>query len=343
MEDKKFSVIIPIYNGAETIEKLFGSIIMQEQYIHEVIICNDRSTDNTLDVVEKYKNILPLKIITTPDFLDRGAGNARQCGLDIATGDWVVFADADDVFSYSCFYIYDQIILHNPDVKLIATAFDEIDKFFNKGMHYVGAMAWVHGKCFNIKYIKNHNISFPKNVYTHEDKYFVYRMWNCLRAEKLDGIALDQTTYYWTAREDSITHSSDYVLHSFIDSANAVIEPWEICKKEYKLSYLKMQEIFGTEPINCVFEMYAKIQCFWHVYGKEITLIEGYEPFIKLYSRIKDIFKFNGNDFIEYARKHPEELQSRRYDSLRTMGDYVEQQTFAQFIEEAEQKLRIAS
>jgi glycosyltransferase involved in cell wall biosynthesis len=92
----KLSVIIPCYNAASTIgaqlEALAG-----EQWTGpwEVIISDNGSTDGTLAVVEQYRERLPdLRIVNASD--KRGAAHAKNVGARAATGDALVFCDADD-------------------------------------------------------------------------------------------------------------------------------------------------------------------------------------------------------------------------------------------------------
>ena len=58
MENKKlFTIIIPIHNGEDTIERALASLISNKEYIYEVIIVDDRSSDNFKEKVEIFKNL----------------------------------------------------------------------------------------------------------------------------------------------------------------------------------------------------------------------------------------------------------------------------------------------
>lgn len=88
------SVIVPVYNGQDYLEKCIESIEMQTYENLEVIIINDGSADDTGTVCraleKKYNNI---KIITMND---EGVSAARNAGLDKLSGEFVTFVDADD-------------------------------------------------------------------------------------------------------------------------------------------------------------------------------------------------------------------------------------------------------
>jgi len=96
------SVIIPACNEEESIEQAVRQLISQDYPQLEVIIVNDRSTDNTGVVLEKLKGQCPqLKVITIYDLPPNwlGKNHAIYRGEKEATGEWLIFTDADVMFS----------------------------------------------------------------------------------------------------------------------------------------------------------------------------------------------------------------------------------------------------
>ena len=92
----KISIVMPVYNGAEFLEKSIESISKQTLKDVELICVNDGSTDNSLEVLNELKNRYPfIKIITQEN---QGSGAARNNGIKNATGEYVAFLDADDEF-----------------------------------------------------------------------------------------------------------------------------------------------------------------------------------------------------------------------------------------------------
>ena len=87
------SVIIPVYNGQTHIAKAIDSVIRQTWTPMEIIVVNDGSTDNTLDVLLSYSG--RVTIITTPN---RGVSSARNTGIKVAKAAWIAFLDADDAW-----------------------------------------------------------------------------------------------------------------------------------------------------------------------------------------------------------------------------------------------------
>ena len=90
---KKVSVIIPIYNSEKYIKECLDSIINQTYKNLEIIIVNDVSTDNSIDIIKQYKD-KRIKIVNLN--YNSGVAIARNRGIEEATGDYICFIDADD-------------------------------------------------------------------------------------------------------------------------------------------------------------------------------------------------------------------------------------------------------
>lgn len=335
---KKFSIIIPAYNCADTIERLLGSLVIQKDKIHEVILCDDRSTDNTVDIAKLYDQILPIKFVRVSDDLEHGPGNARQAGLDIATGDWVIFCDADDILSFTALDFFDTKTDEHPDAKVIAGSFDEVQlsPFFVYDHHF-GAFAWVHGKCFNRRFLVEHNIRFPKNQFTHEDKYLLGVCLAEMAIAKEDPIVEDYLVYYWVARPDSIVHSGRYLLDSHCEAMMSGIEPILLTVAAHGLTKEEVTETFGYDLVRLIGEIYAKTQCFRHTYGDEILEERGITANAHMIYRIvRDLTVLTKNDIFTMLQADPNMLQEFRADSIRTLGQYIERQSFYDFVENLE-------
>ena len=93
-EQPLVSVIVPIYNGAESIQKTLASILAQTYRNIEVICVNDGSSDTTLDILQTLSSEdARIRIIST---VNQGAYLARETGMRAASGVYVSFCDADD-------------------------------------------------------------------------------------------------------------------------------------------------------------------------------------------------------------------------------------------------------
>jgi glycosyltransferase involved in cell wall biosynthesis len=100
MENRiKLSVIIPAYNAGSTISQQLEALRLQEwSKPWEVVVVNNRSTDNTVEVVNSFRGKIPsLRVIDAPE--KAGPAYALNRGVRESRGEWLAFCDADDVVS----------------------------------------------------------------------------------------------------------------------------------------------------------------------------------------------------------------------------------------------------
>lgn len=90
----KISIIIPIYNSARTLCRCVDSILKNGYNDFEIILVNDGSTDNSLDICNSYSlQDTRIKVINK---LNGGVSSARNLGIEHANGEWITFIDSDD-------------------------------------------------------------------------------------------------------------------------------------------------------------------------------------------------------------------------------------------------------
>lgn len=87
------SFIIPVYNAEKYLKECVESILNQAFQDFEVIFIDDASTDKSLDILNSYSYDKRIKIITKAN---EGVSLARNCGLELARGEYLMFVDADD-------------------------------------------------------------------------------------------------------------------------------------------------------------------------------------------------------------------------------------------------------
>lgn len=117
MSNPKISIIIPVYNVEAYLPKCLDSVLSQTFTDFEVICVNDGSPDHVSDILEEYANKdSRLVVISQENF---GASVARNNALDRATGDYIMFVDADDwIDKETCEIAYQAATEHNADVVL---------------------------------------------------------------------------------------------------------------------------------------------------------------------------------------------------------------------------------
>ena len=111
---KKISVIIPVYNVEKYIEECIDSTINQTYPNLEILLIDDGSTDNSGKICDEYA--LKDDRIKVIHQINGGLGNARNTGLNNATGDYIMFADSDDFFTpNACEVMLNEIESKNAD------------------------------------------------------------------------------------------------------------------------------------------------------------------------------------------------------------------------------------
>jgi teichuronic acid biosynthesis glycosyltransferase TuaG len=94
---EKVSIIMPCYNCERFIESAINSVISQTYDNWELIICDDGSSDQTREIAYRYENFED-RITLIDNFKSKGAPGARNSCLDHATGRYIAFLDADDLW-----------------------------------------------------------------------------------------------------------------------------------------------------------------------------------------------------------------------------------------------------
>ena len=109
MGKNKISVITVVKNSAGTIEKTIQSVLSQKYENLEYLIIDGKSTDGTLDVINKYKE----NISYIESQKDNGIWDAMNKGISLAKGDIIGFLNADDIYNENTLKIVDNYFNKN--------------------------------------------------------------------------------------------------------------------------------------------------------------------------------------------------------------------------------------
>ena len=98
----KVSIVVPVYNAGPYIEQCLKSLVEQTLKDIEIILINDGSTDDSLELCLAYaRTDLRIRVV---DQENAGACVARNKGIQLAKGEYVLFVDADDFFELDMVY-----------------------------------------------------------------------------------------------------------------------------------------------------------------------------------------------------------------------------------------------
>lgn len=93
--NRRVSIVVPVYNSHATLPKCLNSLIAQTYHDLEIICVNDKSKDNSKDVIKEYQQKdSRVKLVDHEE--NKNAGGARNSGIKAATGTYICFVDNDD-------------------------------------------------------------------------------------------------------------------------------------------------------------------------------------------------------------------------------------------------------
>lgn len=97
MEKELISIIVPVYNAERFIEQTINTVLRQTYKKWELILVDDKSTDNSIKIINKYiQENNNIKLIQNEN--NSGAAVSRNKGIDAAKGEYIAFLDADDLW-----------------------------------------------------------------------------------------------------------------------------------------------------------------------------------------------------------------------------------------------------
>jgi glycosyltransferase involved in cell wall biosynthesis len=237
-----FSIIIPCYNLQDYIAKAVESILHQSFQNFEIILINDGSTDNSLKVLQTLASVDDrIKII---DKKNEGLSAARNSGLDIAQGEYILFLDGDDwLAENSLKELYSKAKTEDLDLLIGDTLFyysNENIKWVYKRPEYIDSLNVKSGidyfialkkegcyapmacnQIYKNEFLKKNSFKFVKGL-INEDELWTPQV--LLQAQKVNCINLP--FYYYLQRNNSIMNSvvSPKKIIDNISIANSLIK-----------------------------------------------------------------------------------------------------------------------
>ena len=241
MKEELISIVIPVYNVRDYVGKCIESVICQTYKELEIIIVNDGSTDNSLDIVRKYER--KDKRIKVIDKQNGGLSDARNTGLKQATGKYIMFLDSDDFIDRDMlsvlhcnlkkynkkisicnrYYYYEDEtkVLRFPNNNEIISM-DKKEAYLNL-LNFINFDMSAWAKLYDINIFKN--IEFPVGKLS-EDYYIMYLLF-----DKSNGVVYDSKPmlYYLQQRKGSITKKTKLIM----DYVYAAKKQLEFITKKY--------------------------------------------------------------------------------------------------------------
>lgn len=223
------SVIIPVYNTEEYLEKCVRSVLAQKEVEKEIILVDDGSTDNSPALCDRFSADFP-DIIKTIHKRNEGLSIARNAGIEASTGEWIAFIDSDDDIESEMLIAYYDAISKYDSGDIVLTGYEYVDwegsvlqrhgpdktELWKRGDGYstllgsvsqnLSERAWIFyyvwNKLYKREIIKNNNIRFQPGVKYIED--FLFNAEYYLFVESI--ITVKGYYYrYWKHKSGTIT------------------------------------------------------------------------------------------------------------------------------------------
>ena len=281
------SVIVPVYNVEKYLSKCLESILNQSFSQFELILVNDGSTDNSELIFNKYLYDKRLRVINKSN---GGLSSARNAGLDVARGEYIIFIDSDDYINNKMFEIlYNEMIRSKSDIIIcdylkVSESENEkiIDMLDYKSEIIEGKENILNQLCSEkrMQFTVAWNKLYKKKLFEslrfeegrlHEDEFIAHRILG--KAQKVNYI--DLKLYYYVQRNNSIMQSQFKVNR--LDCLDALYDRIKYCD-ENNLIYLKGRTI----------KIY--VDMFFYYYKEIVKVFNNKFILAKLKENVRKIF-----------------------------------------------------
>ena len=237
---------MPVYNAEKTIERAILSIINQTYNNIELILINDGSTDETESIIKKY--IEKEKKIDIRYYFQENSGPsiAKNLGIDMAIGEYILFVDSDDTISEN--YI-ESLVINQKEGTLIGASYKIIEdiKITNKNFKITNKDYYVKDKILNdlvigklngfvVLYLFNKEqmkeIYFEKDIRYMEDTLFLIKY---IINNNINNIIYLKNVYYnYYQIDGSITNNTNKIIKNILSFTNSIRKIENIIPKEEK-------------------------------------------------------------------------------------------------------------
>jgi glycosyltransferase involved in cell wall biosynthesis len=270
----KLSIIVPVYNVEEYILECVQSLCNQTLKDIEIIVVDDGSTDNSINIVKEFKD-KRIKIVTQQN---GGLSSARNTGMKVAKGEYITFVDSDDyigiktayeemyniairensdIVAGNCLWYYSEEKKYKMDRKMTSFCKSPMqsEEFFIQCLKTKRVYVPVWLNIYKRNLLIDNNLYFKQGIY-HEDEEFTPRV--LLMAELVS--IYNKEFYIYRQRENSITNSSKLNMKRGFDVLRISLELKKLAdninndelKVEFKnyLCYIALDAIYKYKMKN---------------------------------------------------------------------------------------------
>ena len=292
MKKDKISIIVPVYNTEEFVEKCINSICRQTYDNLEIILVDDGSTDHTLQILQEMSKTDQRIVVLHQN--NQGVTSARLNGVKVATGDWIGFVDGDDYIEPGLY----ELLLNNAkryDAEISHCGYqkdypERTDYYYNTGQiveqsretgvydllkgDFVEPGLW--NKLFKYDVIEKSGVMdrIDYSITINEDLLMNYYLFSCAKKSVYE----DRCYYHYIVRETSATHSQ-ITAKKLKDPMKVLVKliaetenypQWQKIVKEryiYQLIQLATNNYYGDYKLKKQFKNRAQTDLRKHLVG----------------------------------------------------------------------------
>ena len=273
MTNKMVMVVVPVYNMKELLPKCLNALLNQSYDNYEILLIDDGSTDGSSVICDKYaQKEDKIKVIHKEN---GGLSSARNCGIENANGEFIIFPDPDDWVESN--YLEQLIALaqeYNTDLEICGHYVDDSKKSIvhnplgEKGVidkkdalcllmrpdNFCG-FAW--NKLYHLDIIKKNNLRFDTELGMAQDLHFAFRYILCSKK-----VVYDPTpTYHYFQHVGGVTNAKSPLTSRKISGLKTYEKIAELAKEEYpKVRSLALSTIFNMSMHFIYIYFYSKMK-----------------------------------------------------------------------------------
>ncbi len=312
------SIIIPVYNTGERLRRCLESVIGQTFKDYECLVVDDGSSDISPSIIDEYaKKDGRIKSICKKN---GGVSSARNLGLNMATGEWIVFLDSDDELDSK--HLENMLVVANDNVDAVFTGYVDLRQANRKDTHsylnqyYEGKEAikkfltqtdvlgymipW--DKMFRRSLIEKHHIRFDEKLALSEDRLFCYQY-----LLHINAIAtISSITYIHDASDMNSLSYRHYPTSINAIRYQVFVKPTELLVSHYEMnsdeacglwkylwSLMELTICSMYSPKRCIFSVSRQQRKFF-----TNNFCQGFYEFVKENAEIQSFLQTPGRQLI---------------------------------------------
>ncbi|MDR3112592.1 MAG: glycosyltransferase [Elusimicrobiota bacterium] len=245
----KISVIVPVYNTRKYLCQCLDSIVRQTLHDIEIIIINDGSTDDSLEIIKKYAQ--KDRRIVVIDKQNKGVGETYNRGIATASSQYIGFVESDDWIEADMYEHLYNIVVQNPDVQIVKGQFVPFDHKTKK-----------NGRLSNIPETEINKVVNPLDVpsvfYVEGGIWTAIYDADFIRKNNIRFLETPGASY----QDISFNFKTFAVAQRIILTAKLLLH--------YRTGH-STQSIKSTEKVFSVCDEFAEINCWLHKYKPELA------------------------------------------------------------------------